>query len=78
MGCVGADGASRVIEYARASDSSAASTEAGWSSHLEKFLISAPWSVEVWIQSIHGRRLAASTGPVAPMISIGTRSQYAL
>jgi hypothetical protein len=30
--------------------------------------ISAPWSPAVWIQSIHGRRLAASTGPVAPCI----------
>jgi hypothetical protein len=40
--------------------------------------ISAPWSAEVWIQSIQGRRRAASTGPVAPMISIGTRSHQAL
>ena len=51
------------------------STDAGWSSHLEYARISAPWSVEVWIQSIQGRRWAASTGPVAPMMSIGTRSQ---
>jgi hypothetical protein len=26
----------------------------------------APWSAAVWIQSIHGRRFIASTGPVAP------------
>ena len=67
-----------MTEYAWASESSAASTEAGWSSHLTYGRISAPWSAEVWIQSIQGRRLAASTGPVAPMISIGTRSHQAL
>jgi hypothetical protein len=32
----------------------------------------------VWIQSIHGRRFAASHGPVAPRISIGMRSHQAL
>ena len=67
-----------MIEYAWASESRAASTEAGWSSHLTYGLISAPWSAEVWIQSIQGRRRAASTGPVAPTISMGTRSHQAL
>ena len=38
----------------------------------------APWSRAVWIQSIHGRRLAASTGPVAPITSTGMRSHQAL
>jgi hypothetical protein len=32
----------------------------------------------VWIQSIHGRRLVASTGPVAPSTTIGMRSHQAL
>ena len=32
----------------------------------------------VWIQSIQGRRLAASTGPVAPRITTGVRSHQAL
>jgi hypothetical protein len=32
----------------------------------------------VWIQSIHGRRLAASTGPVAPITITGMRSHQAL
>ena len=32
----------------------------------------------MWIQSIHGRRLTASTGPVAPRITIGMRSHQAL
>ena len=40
--------------------------------------MSAPWSRAVWIQSIHGRRLAASTGPVAPSSSTGMRSHQAL
>ena len=31
----------------------------------------------VWIQSIHGRRFMASTGPFAPKTMTGTRSQYA-
>jgi hypothetical protein len=39
---------------------------------------SAPWSWAVWIQSIHGRRFAASTGPVAPSTKTGTRSHHAL
>src|SRR5215813_9130758 len=38
----------------------------------------APWSAAVWIQSIHGRRLWASTGPVAPRITTGMRSHQAL
>ena len=32
----------------------------------------------VWIQSIQGRRLAASTGPVAPRMMMGMRSHQAL
>jgi hypothetical protein len=32
----------------------------------------------VWIQSIQGRRLVVSIGPVAPNTSTGTRSQNAL
>ena len=40
--------------------------------------MSAPWSRAVWIQSIHGRRLAASTGPVAPSTITGMRSHQAL
>ncbi len=40
--------------------------------------MSAPWSEHVCIQSIHGRRFAASHGPVAPMISTGVRSHHAL
>ena len=32
----------------------------------------------MWIQSIHGRRFAASTGPVAPSTNTGTRSHQAL
>ena len=38
----------------------------------------APWSAAVWIQSIHGRRFIASTGPVAPRMRIGMRSHQAL
>jgi len=32
----------------------------------------------VWIQSIHGRRFSAATGPVAPSTNIGARSHQAL
>jgi hypothetical protein len=53
--------------------STSASAERGSSSNLVKLRISAPWSFAVWIQSIHGRRLGASTGPVAPITTIGTR-----
>ena len=63
---------------ARINDSAAAGKEAGWSSHLMKSRTSAPWSRDVWIQSIHGRRCAASTGPVAPITTMGTRSHHAL
>ena len=59
-------------------DSTSACAEVGWSSHLMKERISPPWSREVWIQSIHGRRFSASTGPVAPSTIIGTRSHQAL
>ena len=38
----------------------------------------APWSRAVWIQSIQGRRLCASTGPVAPTMTTGMRSHQAL
>src|SRR6516162_3859719 len=38
----------------------------------------APWSRAVWIQSIQGRRLTASTGPVAPSTTMGMRSHQAL
>ncbi len=65
-------------QAARNSDSRAASADAGWSSHLVKGRTRAPWSRAVWIQSIHGRRFAASTGPVAPSTMIGTRSHHAL
>ena len=58
--------------------SRAAPGEAGWSSHLVYSRMSAPWSRAVWIQSIHGRRLAASTGPVAPSTMTGMRSHQAL
>ncbi len=50
---------------------------AGCASHFTKWRTSAPWSCTVCSQSIQGRRLAASTGPVAPRISIGTRSHQA-
>jgi len=56
----------------------AAGTDRGSSSHLVKLRTSAPWSFAVWIQSIHGRRLYASIGPVAPKMIIGVRSHQAL
>src|SRR5581483_9031450 len=61
------------MRQARSSDSAAAGTEAGWSSHLVKLRTRAPWSCAVWIQSIHGRRFAASTGAVAPRVENGHR-----
>ena len=54
------------------------SAERGSSSNLTKFLSSAPWSLEVWIQSIQGRRSLASTGPVAPKMIMGLRSHQPL
>src|SRR5262249_5150214 len=66
------------IWAARSSASYAAGTEAGWLSHFVNERMSPPWSDIVWIQSIHGRRRAASHGPVAPRISMGTRSHHAL
>lgn len=59
-------------------DCTTAPGERGSSSHFTKERISAPWSFEVWIQSIQGRRLVASTGPVAPITIIGARSHQAL
>ncbi len=35
-------------------------------------------SCVVWIQSIHGRRFCASSGPFAPRISTGARSTHVL
>lgn len=58
--------------------STSASAERGSSSHLTKLRSIMPWSLAVWIQSIHGRRSGASTGPVAPMTSTGARSHQAL
>src|SRR3979490_2338190 len=75
---VGPRGAVWAMCAARRIASYAAGTEAGWLSHLVKSRTSAAWSEAVWIQSIQGRRFAASQGPVAPRTSIGTRSHQAL
>jgi len=75
---VGPQGCVVASRLARSRASTAAAGLAGWSSHFVKLRTSAPWSRAVWIQSIQGRRLAASTGPVAPITSIGTRSHQAL
>src|SRR3546814_5269769 len=57
--------------------STAASGEPGSSSHFVKLRTSPPWSMVQWIHSIHGRRLLASSGPVAPRMTIGVRSHQA-
>ena len=75
---MGPAGAVSAICLARSSASYDAATEAGCASHLLKSRTSAPWSCAVCIQSIQGRRLAASTGPVAPRTITGTRSTQAL
>ena len=54
-----------------------AATLDGWCSHFTKSRTSSPCFSEVWIQSIHGRRAAASIGPVAPMTTTGIRSTHA-
>ncbi len=74
----GPRGASRIMASARSIVSTSASGERGSSSHLTLPRSSAPWSFVVWIQSIHGRRSLASTGPLAPITSIGARSHHAL
>src|SRR2546422_11002796 len=75
---VGPHGAVIAICAALQRASYAAGTDPGWLSHFVYPRTSAPWSEAVWIQSIHGRRFAASHGPVAPRLSIATRSHHAL
>jgi hypothetical protein len=71
-------GAVRESQAARNRASRAASGLAGCASHFTYGRTMAPWSCAVWIHSIHGRRFAASTGPVAPSTITGMRSHQAL
>ena len=60
------------------SDSTEASTLEGWSSHFTKLRTASPCTFAVCIQSIHGRRWLASSGPVAPSTSTPERPIHAL
>ena len=44
----------------------------------QKARTASPCDCALWIQSIFGRRLVSSIGPVAPTMNTGARSQKAL
>ena len=66
------------VIQARSKASGVAPMLVGWCSHLTNSRTSSPWLWVVWTQSIHGRRMVASIGPLPPTMSIGARSSNAL